>query len=375
MERTIVIQGHFGAGNVGDEAILASMLESLRKEAKKRSIKLSFVVLSRHPEETTQLHGVPSVDQGGLVKGFIKHLALLKSADLFISGGGVLKDTPYNMPPYWISRIGMAKLVGTPVMIYSWGVGPFNKPVSKAFVKWGVKRATQVTVRNMESKKILIDLGLDGRDIQVTTDPSLTLRHAAREKVLDIMAEYDIPSQHDTECKGWIGVNLLPHKNRKLVKEVAAYLDFMSKNGYRVLFIPLKGDVDLKMARLIRDHMGCKEKAFILDYQGSPSELIGVFAEMSLNITMRYHGAIFSFNNLKPTIGLANEPKVGNLFKQLGQEEYLMPIDSVTKEQLAILSEACLVKHDKKWKKIKEELEKLEGLAESTAVLALDCLG
>ncbi|MFY9134764.1 MAG: polysaccharide pyruvyl transferase family protein, partial [Bacillota bacterium] len=77
-----VISGYFGFQNIGDEAILAAMIEHLR-EADHGS---EIVVLSKDPIFTQRLHNVSAVNRNDIF-GISREL---RDADLFISGGGSL---------------------------------------------------------------------------------------------------------------------------------------------------------------------------------------------------------------------------------------------------------------------------------------------
>ena len=74
----VLVVGAYGYGNVGDEAVLAGLLAKLGDR--------SVTVVSRDPESTTRLHGVPSVGLGllepaELVEAYEVGAALLYAAD------------------------------------------------------------------------------------------------------------------------------------------------------------------------------------------------------------------------------------------------------------------------------------------------------
>lgn len=55
----LVLSGYYGFYNVGDEAILQSIIESLHKE----NPNIELVVLSNDPDYTRKMYGVEAVDR------------------------------------------------------------------------------------------------------------------------------------------------------------------------------------------------------------------------------------------------------------------------------------------------------------------------
>lgn len=79
----VVISGYYGFGNVGDEAVLAAILQQLTHLWPKAR----YTVLSGNPPATMQEHGVEAIsrhDLGSLGSALSSRKAVL------ISGGGTL---------------------------------------------------------------------------------------------------------------------------------------------------------------------------------------------------------------------------------------------------------------------------------------------
>src|SRR5882724_9596989 len=80
LNNKILIAGHYGFRNAGDEAILSAMLASMRSHRPE----LEFVVVSGNPAETADRHGVRSVQYNDL-NGIIESA---RQCHLIILGGG-----------------------------------------------------------------------------------------------------------------------------------------------------------------------------------------------------------------------------------------------------------------------------------------------
>ena len=119
MSKKIVLSGYFGFDNLGDEAILYSIIQEVKKMQN-----TEITVLSANPEKTSQKFGVAAVDRMS-PKEVIR---AIKNCDMFISGGGsLLQDVTSNRSLlYYLALLRLAKLFGKKVMIYSQGIGPVN---------------------------------------------------------------------------------------------------------------------------------------------------------------------------------------------------------------------------------------------------------
>src|SRR5579864_1697438 len=172
-----VIAGYYGAGNAGDEAILAGMLGELRQQIPG----LDPVVVSADPASTAAAYRVAAVskiDKPALI-------AAVRDCDLILlGGGGLLQD-------YWRMDIGdlfrpdahaaysayaaLAALFDKPLILYAVGVGPLRTDEGRRSARMICDEARLITVRDAESKTLLEELGVDGDRVHVTADPAFRL--------------------------------------------------------------------------------------------------------------------------------------------------------------------------------------------------------
>jgi polysaccharide pyruvyl transferase WcaK-like protein len=177
--RKILIAGYYGFGNVGDEAILSAILTDLRAQRQD----LEFIVISADPQGTAAEFNVRSVDWKD-VEGL---LGAAKESDLILLGGGGLFQDYWGVPEntaltasHWgisyYSAMGMlAVLYQKPFMIYSVGVGPVVSEEGKQLTHWTFDTASACTVRDPESRDLLISLGVPEDKVIITPDPVLAL--------------------------------------------------------------------------------------------------------------------------------------------------------------------------------------------------------
>ena len=116
----VLISGYYGFHNIGDEAILKSIITALRQE--KPDIKIT--VLSNDIEHTKNTYNVDAINRWNVAKIYLE---LLKSDGLISGGGSLLQDVTSSRPiTYYTAIMKLAKLARKPVFIYAQGVGPIS---------------------------------------------------------------------------------------------------------------------------------------------------------------------------------------------------------------------------------------------------------
>src|SRR5437868_1426163 len=105
----IGISGSYGGLNLGDEAILQSIIAQLGKE-----LPAEITVFSRDAEDTKRRHGVErAVPVRKMSRAEVQ--AEIERLDLFIlGGGGILFDAEARI---YLREVGIAREKGVPVML------------------------------------------------------------------------------------------------------------------------------------------------------------------------------------------------------------------------------------------------------------------
>ena len=90
---------------------------------------------------------------------------------LILGGGGILYDQEARR---YLRVVRVAQERGLPLLTYAVGVGPLNDGVDTGMVRETLAGATEVTVRDQESRMVLEEAGLLN-PITVTADPAFLL--------------------------------------------------------------------------------------------------------------------------------------------------------------------------------------------------------
>lgn len=290
----IVLSGYYGFDNVGDDAILLSIIQAL----KKWQSDIEITVLSNNPNATEQTYGVKAVNRWKMKE--IRQL--LKTADGLISGGGSLMQDQTGMKtiPYYAGVIQIAKWLKKPVFVYAQGMGPINNSLSKFIVRKTFSKVEQITVRDKASQTLLTEIGVR-KETKIVPDPVMGLNGG------DFHCEW--LDQEALTAESYISVSVRDWPSTIAYKEKIAHsLDQLVRQGEQIVFLPMHGEHDLKTSQEVATLM--QEKSLIAPSDLSIEEKIAVIGQSQLLIGMRLHSLIFSAIYATPFIAISYDPKI-----------------------------------------------------------------
>lgn len=368
----IFLIGWFGAGNVGDEAILLSEILSLREEFSGAR----FYVLSFCAERTRKLTaGIPEIEKivgmgsrfGFLRSDFSGLLSAFRTTDLVvIGGGGIFQDIYNHFPiPFFTVMALTAGLFRKKFVLHAVGIGPVRTILGKNLCRITANRAHAVSVRDRESKELLEGLGVKRR-IHVSADPVFLLP-PGRNMNGD---PANILSSKGRKTSGpSIGVcvhNLLTWNDTDK-KIFAAVLDHLAQERKAaVIFLPMgnyrngwfRGDVsepvDVSASGELAGLM--KSDSTVLDEEAGPLEMMSVAGSLDLIISMRFHGLVMGISRCVPVIALTfrEESKLVNLMKRTGMEKEIFYANELNAKVMLGRIDNILTKHDEMKNELKE---------------------
>lgn len=306
-----VISGYFGFHNIGDEAILAAMIQHLAEADQGAEV----VVLSKDPILTRKLHSVSAVNRNDIL-GISRELA---DADLFISGGGsLLQDvTSSRSVPYYLGLVTLAKAMKKPVFFYAQGIGPLNLRFSRFLVKTIGNRVDTITVRDAPSLELLKLIGVTKPKMHVVADPAFGLKSCyGQGKGRDLLEACGIPSEGRplvmVSVRPWLAVP------GYLQAVASACDDLVKMHGAVIVYVPFHKAQDTAICQACIELM--QERAYLWDYMTSPWEMLSVMEDVDLVIGMRYHALVFAVATATPFVALSYDPKVDGLLSIVGEE-------------------------------------------------------
>jgi polysaccharide pyruvyl transferase CsaB len=361
INKKVVIAGYFGFGNTGDEAILSVILENLHNA----HLTTEIVVVSGNPDETARVYSVRAVSHIDITAIITE----IENCDLIILGGGGLFHDYWGVNPnvlltsfhtgiaYYTLFPILATLLEKPLLLNAMGVGPLLTETGRQYTRMAFEHAAIATVRDAESKELLVSIGLNETNLKVTADPAWLLTPASDERAKTILESEGISSNNQF----LIGVALrewdVDVQTGDWSSEVAKALDqLIERFDAKVVFLPfqnLDNDLtkDYELARTICDRMQHGQQAVLLPGDYTPCDKAALLAQCQLVIGMRLHSLIFAALGRIPVIGLVYDPKVRSVMKQLQCEEYALDLEILNATTLlqtvekALLERSTIVAH------------------------------
>jgi polysaccharide pyruvyl transferase CsaB len=307
---TIGLLGSYGGLNVGDEAILTSMLATLRAAVPFSEV----VVLSRDAPHTRDAHSVDRVIDArrGRCDAVSEEIARLDV--LVLGGGGLLYD---GEATEYLRHVRTAHRSGVPTVAYAIGVGPLTTPEDRGAVREVVSAMTRVTVRDEDSKRVLQEVGVE-RPIEVVADPALLL--TAEPFPADALVRDGVDTSGrliamSVREPGRAAPDLAVDAYHSTLAAVADFA--VHRFDGQVVFIPMeRGDVRESHAVLAR--MVAPDQARVLHGAYGPLEVLGLMHHMDLAVGMRLHFLIFAALSDVPFVPLPYAGKVADFARAVG---------------------------------------------------------
>jgi len=302
-----LISGYYGFNNLGDEAILETMIRSISRMEEK----IELTVLTASPEKTERDLGIRTVHRSKLLS-VIKAVA---QTDVLISGGGsLLQDTTSKRSiHYYLAIIIFGLIFNKPVMLYSHGIGPVNKNINRKIMKWILSRVDAITVREKNSKVDLVKMGINENKIHVTADPVVDMEKIELNTGRAILER---AFEHPMDDKPIVGVSMRTkdfqtESDRQKLKKLIQSLT----ESYNVVMIPfhLKEDLDIcKWAK--------SDTVAVIEKEHTAGEIMSVVENLEALVGVRLHSLIFSAVAEVPLIGISYDPKIDYFLETLGLE-------------------------------------------------------
>ncbi len=297
----ILISGYYGFDNFGDDAILLSLVSSIKKELKDSSI----TVISNNPKQTSETYKVNSVYKFDC----LKILSKMVQTDLFISGGGsLLQDvTSFKSLIYYLGLIFLALILNKKVFIFAQGIGPIKSKFGRFLTIFALKKVRTITVRDEESYYFLKKHKLNPI---LTSDP-----------VWDLNFEDYGKKTAEAKEKKTVGIELREWHlltDEKIAETAKSVADNFSDR--KIILFSVQDNSDLKPILKLKENLEKLNKNLNIEVKKglSVQETVELTAGLDFLIAMRYHplliGVRFGILNLP----LSYDPKVTNLAEECG---------------------------------------------------------
>ncbi len=357
----ILISGYYGFRNSGDDALLKSIIDALKKYKESPNI----VVLSANPKETAQIYRVKAINRTNPFS-VIKHI---KQAGILISGGGTLMQDSTSTKSLWyyLAVISLALKHNRKVMLYANGIGPLNKEKNKIKAGKILNKVDLITLRDNQSLDVLKQIGVTKPKVIVTADPAILLGGFSKKRGQEILKSENIPTD-----KALLGISVrrwreLPQGFEDSIAKICDYA--VEKYGLYPVFLTMQTSKDLIISQSIMNKM--KYRSSIIKGSRSVSDILSVISCMNICIGMRLHLLIYATINAIPLIGLVYDPKISS-FMDYTHQNLKIDIKSADFDTLKKLLDKCVIEYDEIKDDLAENYTLLKDKAEQNGQLAIE---
>lgn len=359
------ISGSYGGMNLGDEAILASIIRGLRG-----SVPVEITVFTKDAEDTLRRHPVEhAVPVRQLSRDEVT--AVVQDLDLFIlGGGGILFDGEAKQ---YLREVLIAHDKGVPVMTYAIGAGPLQEGANQRLVRDALDRAAVVTVRERAAKKVLEEVGV-GRDIVITADPALLLEPEPLPE--DAMKCEGLEGRErligfSVREPGLAAPDLNQDSYHALLANAADYM--VDRYDAHVVFVPMERKVlDMQHAHAVISLMLRPQKATVINGNYTSNQVLSFMKQFMFAVGMRLHFLIFAALQGVPFVALPYASKVFGFLEDLGIN--MPPLQLVNSGRLIAYIDRSWDMYSSLQMQIKRALPPLKKRAQETNTIAVQLL-
>lgn len=313
----VLISGFYGFHNIGDEAILRTLIEEL--ESAHSSVDIT--VLSENPEETMRKFGVQAFKRNS-IPALLKNIS---KCDILINGGGsLLQDsTSIRSIIYYVSIIIYAKLLRKKVAQLSGGIGPLRTWLGKKLTKIAIGAMKFATVRDSDSLDLLNKIGADTSRTYVTGDLVLDLENSGPESGINVLKSLGMDLAKDRKKIG-IAVREKDFRDPQRLEKLAELANNLASHA-DIVFLPFYYKNDTKLAGKISDKTA--GNVYFLTEKNESAEFLSIISNLDLLIGSRLHSLIFALVTTTPFLGVSYDPKVDSFLKMLDMQPVCHVLD------------------------------------------------
>ena len=318
----------FGGENIGDDAILSSLLNNfgginselticktgencgyLDEYVAKKGLNTKIY---RNKFYAPPILGLSINGRRNPIKAYFnnqldkKHIS---SSNLLICGGGTLiTDLPWQI----IKLLAIAKKLGVPGVLFGVGMAEIKDKNSVNHLKSALNQIEDIYVRDEFVKAKLVKIGVLAEKIRICYDPAITLLPNKKWDINKSLEKNEIEVYTDNKIK--IGISLSSENDiRKETnfKAINSIIQYLIKNYNAAIFlIPTnyRNNADYNFMKALSN----QPNVVLVKNRFEPEDLIQFLSEFAIVLSSRLHLNIFASISGTPFVGLVRNSKIAD---------------------------------------------------------------
>ena len=345
--RLCLTGGWFDSPNVGDNAILLGIVESIAQV-----VPAVFIVLTPNPDRVQALHGLSALAPR---RHPLKLLRLLGSVDaLVFTGGSPFFDHVVQML-YCAALAAVARVSGAKVIVWGIWLRPLKNRLCRILVRFVCRQSAYLSGRDHETVRGLSELMHGTRPVAFVPDPATRLTPLPSEGARALLAEQGVGPHRkaiaiclrDFHAGRQFGMH---HYDRQFSPhEIENYLDatahmvktLLKETDYTLLFLPmhtLQPDDDRIPPAMVVERLGTAadpNRVQVVTRQFQPREMKALLGLMDVVVGMRFHSLLLASSMGIPVVSISYASKNESLMDLISQGEHMVRVQDVSGEWLS----------------------------------------
>ena len=393
MSRHVGVFGHYGNGNLGDEAITEACVDSARRLLGADRVSLFSIVpddsAARHNLDAFPIRrsgkpvragtpwtrptppaGPPPVPQGGGgLKGLLKRSSLLRGAvnlarsaasapgryaaerrflaesrrvlndiDLIIvAGSNQYLDNfggTWGFPYTLMKWADLCHKTGTPIVFLSIGAGPIERPLSRAMVRRAIGRSAFHSYRDPGSLRLI-----EGDDARLggVVNPDLACNLRFEPRAIDYGSSPWTVAINPMPVYGDYWFTTDHTRYRAYLGKLVDVAEHVLARGDRVVLFPTQTrDMDAirDLVTIARERSDQLADALVVRDTATSQEVMDVIQSAHVIVPTRFHGTILGILGKRLVLSVCYQAKAREAMEAAGQSEYAFMLDTMTGSEL-----------------------------------------
>ena len=344
----ITLLGNNSGRNLGDMAIMSSIMESLSKRMPDAEFYVPTIKPSWVKEHYGSRYNVHAVDVMPWTLSIrllgLPTLRCLAKSDCALICDGIifgkkLFNPAFNYLITLVFLVPLARLLGCKMVCYSTGIGPFPSWISRLLAKWTVNGCDLVMMRERDSEKLTKEIGVT-QPVELTGDAAFINPVSSDATAVAILREIGVDPERPvlainatSYLDTWLTDKERLSDPRSFLKLVAAGVQKAQstvKDRFQPLVVcthPMDESTCKELARLVDGHLITNTTYLSHDIQA-------VLRRCGLLVGMRFHSIVLASSVETPVVGLIYAPKVRGYLRLLNCEDYGLELASLSEDFL-----------------------------------------
>lgn len=350
----VTLLGNNSGRNLGDAAILSSIMEHLSNEIPNVEFYVPTIApqwIEKHYGSKYRVHPVNVMPWTLSVRllGLPTLLCLAKSDVALICDGIIfgkkLLNPAFNYLITLFFLVPLAKLLKCKVACFNCGIGPFPSRLSRWMARYVINSCDLVTMREKDSKHLAEEIGVT-RPISLTGDSAFINPVSSRERGCELLRK--VGANYDSAAL--LGVNVTAYLDTWLTKKerMASGSDLIKiiADGVNTA----KKTIEKESGEVVQPIIFCTQPmdegvskrlseltdASLVDNTNFLShDIQAAMRECRLFVGMRFHSLILASAVDVPIIGLIYAPKVRGYMKLLNCEHLGLELATLSEKSLS----------------------------------------